>query len=72
VAPRTAKTTVGEWCDAWLANYGTKKKSTVRQARVHVKLIKEEFRNRRLDSVKPSDIKSWTVRLKEEATARAT
>jgi integrase len=69
VAPRAAKTTVGQWCDVWLANYATRKPSTVRQARVHIAQIKEEFGGRRLDSVKPSEIKAWTVRLKEQGHA---
>jgi len=34
VAPKDAKLTVGEWCDKWLAGYGTRRKSTVRQAEV--------------------------------------
>jgi hypothetical protein len=69
VAPRTAKTTVGEWCDVWLANYATRKPSTVRQARVHVAKIKEAFGGRRLDSIRPSEIRAWTVDLKEEGHA---
>jgi hypothetical protein len=60
---------VGQWCDAWLKNYATRKPSTVRQARVHVAKIKEEFAGRRLDSIKPSEIRAWTVRLKEEGHA---
>lgn len=28
-APRTGKLTVAEWCDTWLRNYGTHKKSTI-------------------------------------------
>src|ERR1700733_11850672 len=40
VAPKTAKTTVGEWCDTWLEGYATRRPSTVRQANVHVRQIK--------------------------------
>jgi integrase len=69
VAPRTAKTTVGQWCDVWLANYGTRKASTVRMAGVHVTKIKEEFGNRRLDSIRPSEVRAWLVSLKEEGYA---
>jgi len=32
-APRDAKLTVGEWCDKWLAGYGTRRKSTVAPGR---------------------------------------
>jgi hypothetical protein len=38
--PKTARTTVGQWCDTWLAGYATRRPSTVRQARVHVAQIK--------------------------------
>jgi integrase len=69
VAPKTAKTTVGEWCAVWLANYATRKRSTVRQAEVHLKLIVEEFGPRRLDSIRPSEVSAWLVRLKEEGYA---
>jgi integrase len=69
VAPRTAKTTVGQWCDTWLRNYATRKRSTVRQAQVHVERIKEQFGARRLDSVRPSEVRAWLVSLKEEGYA---
>lgn len=63
VDPKRARTTVGEWCDEWLAGYGTRRPSTVRQAKVHVRVIKESFGARALASVKPSEVKSWTVKL---------
>lgn len=69
VDPRTARMTVGEWCTAWLEGYATRKPSTVRQAKVHVDKITETFGKRRLDSLKPSDVKSWTVALKGEGYA---
>ncbi|WP_228266659.1 tyrosine-type recombinase/integrase [Ornithinimicrobium ciconiae] len=65
VDPKTAKLTVGEWCDLWLVGYGTRRASTVRQATVHVKVIKEHFGTTRLSAVKPSDVKSWTVQLRQ-------
>jgi integrase len=57
------------WCDTWLANYGTRKASTVRRAQVHIDKIKAEFGPRRLDSIRPSEIKAWMVKLKEEGHA---
>ena len=54
VAPKDAKLTVGEWCDKWLAGYGTRRKSTVRQAEVHIKIIKAHFDAVPLSAVKPS------------------
>jgi integrase len=66
VAPRDARITVGQWCTTWLQTYGTRKRSTVRQAQVHVDRIIEEFGPRRLDSLRPSEIKTWLARLKED------
>jgi integrase len=66
VAPRTAKTTVGEWCDTWLEGYATRRDSTVRQARVHVRQIKAEFGGMRLSVVRPSHVKAWCARLRTE------
>ena len=61
--------TVGEWCELWLAGYGTRAPRTVRQAEVHVAKIVAAFGGRRLDSIRPSDVKSWTVKLKTEGLA---
>jgi hypothetical protein len=69
VSPRTAKTTLGQWCDVWLRNYATRKRSTVRQAQVHVDRIKEQFGTRRLDSIRPSEVRAWLVSLKEDGYA---
>lgn len=69
VNPKAAKTTVGEWCDTWLAGYGTRKPRTVRQAEVHLAKIKDEFGTRRLDSIRPSEVKSWTVKLRDAGLA---
>jgi len=69
VAPKTARMTVGEWCDKWIDGYRTRRKSTVRQAEVHLKLIKEHFAAVPLASVKPSDVRGWTAKLKAEGRA---
>jgi integrase len=61
--PKTARTTVGEWCDTWLAGYATRRPSTVRQARVHIAQIRAEFGTMPLSAVRPSHVKSWTARL---------
>jgi integrase len=63
IDPRAARTTVGEWCGTWLAGYETRRPSTVRQARVHVKQIKAEFGDMTLGAVRPSHVRSWTSRL---------
>ena len=69
VTPKDAKLTVGEWCDKWLAGYGTRRKSTVRQAEVHIKIIKAHFGSVPLSAVKPSDVRAWTAMLKDEGRA---
>ena len=69
VAPRDARLTVGEWCDTWLAGYGTRRASTVRMAEVHLKIIKAHFGSVPLSAVKPSDVRAWTATLKAEGRA---
>ena len=66
VAPKTARMTVGEWCDTWIEGYATRRPSTVRQARVHIARIKAEFGSMRLSAVRPSHVKAWTARLRTE------
>jgi integrase len=69
IAPRDARLTVGEWCDKWLAGYGTRRASTVRQAEVHIKVIKAYFDAVPMSAVRPSDVRAWTVALKKEGRA---
>jgi integrase len=69
IAPRDARLTVGEWCDKWLAGYGTRRVSTVRQAEVHIKVIKAYFDAVPMSAVRPSDVRAWTVALKKEGRA---
>jgi integrase len=69
VSPRTAKTTVGEWCDTWLDGYAGNRKSTVRQAQVHVDRIRQAFGSMRLSTVRPSHIRTWTAQLHAEGLA---
>ncbi len=66
---RVARLTVGEWSDKRLDGYRTRRKSTVRHAEVHLKLIKEHFGAVPMASVKPSDVRGWTARLKAEGRA---
>lgn len=69
VDPKTARTTVGEWCDSWLEGYGTRRASTVRQAEVHVAKIRAEFGAVRLSELKPSHVRAWTSKLKGDGAA---
>lgn len=71
VDPKLAKLTVAEWCEMWIEGYGTRRASTVRQARVHIAQIVAYFGPMRLSAVKPSDVKAWTVKL-GEAYAKST
>lgn len=70
--PKTAKLTVGEWCTTWLAGYEIHRISTVRQARTHVKHIVAVFGDRALASVRPSEVKAWTVQLRADGLAVST
>jgi len=69
VDPKVARILVGAWCDTWLAGYRTRRKSTVRQAEVHLKIIRQAFGAMPLSALKPSDIKAWTSALKAEGRA---
>ena len=63
VDPATARLTVADWADRWLAGYASRRPSTVRQARVHLARIVAEFGPLRLAEVRPSAVRSWTARL---------
>jgi hypothetical protein len=47
VDPKTAPTTVEQWCTTWLDGYATRRASTVRQAGVHVRQIVQALGTRR-------------------------
>src|SRR4051794_593698 len=70
VDPKTARTTVADWCATWLAGYATRRPRTVRQARVHVAQITAAFGPMPLSAVRPSSVRSWTVELKAAGLAR--
>ncbi len=64
VSPATARTTVAQWCGTWLAGYATRRASTVREARTHVRQITAEFGDMPLAAVRPSHVKAWRARLR--------
>jgi integrase len=66
VDPKTARTTVEQWCAVWLAGYASRRASTVRQARVHIAQINLAFGPMRLADVRPSQVRAWTANLKGE------
>jgi integrase len=69
VDPKTARTTVGEWCDTWLTGYASRRPRTVRQAEVHIAQIKMAFGRQQLSTVRPSAVRSWTAKLKADGLA---
>lgn len=69
VDPKTAKATVDDWCATWLAGYGSRRPRTIRQAEVHLKLIRAAFGPMPLNSLRPSHVKAWTAKLKAEGRA---
>ncbi|WP_228386266.1 tyrosine-type recombinase/integrase [Ornithinicoccus halotolerans] len=60
---------MGEWCDKWLEGYAGHRPTTVRAAKTHIRLIRDEFGSMRLSAVKPSHVKRWTARLTAENRA---
>ncbi len=69
VDPKTARTTVEQWCATWLDGYATRRRSTVRQARVHIAQIVAAFGPMQLQAVRPSHVRSWTALLKADGRA---
>jgi len=56
---------MGEWCDEWLRGYSVNRPSTVRQAQVHVRVIRDTLGNRPLRELRPSEIKTWVASLQK-------
>ncbi len=72
VDPKDARMTVAQWCDRWLEGYGTRRASTVRQARVHVGHIVKALGSMRVSDVRPSHVKAWTSAMKDAGLAQST
>lgn len=72
IDPKIAQTTVRDWSAIWLKGYDNNRPATVRQARTHVKRINADFGDRLLKSVRPSEVKAWTVKLSDEGLADST
>lgn len=71
IAPRQARTTVGEWCDVWLEGYRGNRASTVRQAEVHIARIRDAFGGMQLGAVRPSHVRTWCAQLAAEGLAES-
>lgn len=72
IDPKLSRVTVEAWAATWLAGYGTRRASTVRQARSHLKLINAAFGPVPIGQVRPSQVKSWTAQLRAEGYAVST
>jgi len=71
VDPKTARTTVEQWCATWLKGYQTRRPGTVKMARVHIAIINREFGSQRLGDVRPSQVRAWTSRMTTEGRAKS-
>jgi integrase len=69
VDPKTARTTVEKWCETWLEGYKTRRPGTVKMAGVHIAIINKEFGPLPLSAVRPSMVKAWTAKMKDEPRA---
>lgn len=65
VDTKTARMTVDAWLEKWLEGYASRRASTLRQAKVHARVISAEFGSRRLGDIRPSEVSSWVARLGE-------
>ncbi|MBV8291882.1 MAG: site-specific integrase [Mycobacterium sp.] len=67
VAPKDGVMTFDAWAERWLAAYSkSRRQSSARQARTHLKTIREAFGPMTLAEIKPSMVTAWTGRLNEE------
>jgi integrase len=66
VAPRDARQTLRQYTDRWIVAYEVNRKSTVRQARTHLKHILDAFGDVELGEIAPTDIKTWLAKLKRD------
>jgi hypothetical protein len=66
VAPRDAQMTVEQWCTTWLEGYKINREGTVREARTHIRRVVAEFGTMQLSAVRPSHVKGWVAKLKED------
>ncbi|MFF1413376.1 tyrosine recombinase XerC [Streptomyces sp. NPDC058289] len=71
VDPKARKVTVDEWCDRWIEGYGSRRASSVRQAKVHLAQIRNEFGPLPLGGIRPSMVKQWLARLREQGRAQS-
>lgn len=67
VAPKDAVMTFDAWAERWLATYTkSRRASSARQAKTHLKTIREEFGPMTLAEIKPSMVIAWTGKLNDD------
>lgn len=71
VDPKRANMTVQAWSETWLKGYGSRKKTTVRMAEVHLKIINATFGDVPLIAVKPSDVNAWVAEMQKDGRAQS-
>ncbi|MEV8272692.1 site-specific integrase [Microbacterium sp. NPDC077184] len=72
VEPSRARMTLGEWADVWIRGYERNRASTVRQARVHLRVIVADLGARPLRAVRPSEVNTWVASLAARGYAQST
>ncbi|WP_440902525.1 tyrosine-type recombinase/integrase [Actinosynnema sp.] len=70
--PSRARITLGEWADTWLQGYERNRASTVRQAKVHLRVIVADLGHRPLKAVRPSEVNTWIASLTARGYAAST
>jgi Phage integrase SAM-like domain len=66
VAPKDATMTFDAWAEKWLAAYSkSRRQSSARQAKTHLKTIREAFGPMAPAEIKPSMVATWTGNLKD-------
>lgn len=55
--------TLGEWSERWLQGYCTRRESTVKQAVVHLRRIRESIGTMPLNAIQPSHVRAMVVEL---------
>ena len=71
VDPKTARTTVEQWCEIWIEGYKSRRPGAVKMARVHIGHIKKELGSQRIGDVRPSQVRAWTAWMTTDGRAKS-
>lgn len=72
VDPKTAKLTVGQWCDLWIEGYEMRRPGSVRSARFHIKHIKAGLGDKPIRSIRPTAVRTWVAGLQKTLAVSTT